>query len=49
MRPIPALCGSLNEAIITGSLNQTTHLDLEKWEEDNIPYTVRKKRQEFFK
>lgn len=46
---IPALCGSLNEVIITGALNQASHRDLEKWEKDNIPYTVRKKRQEFFK
>jgi hypothetical protein len=23
------------------------HRDLQKWEKDNVPYTMRKKRQEF--
>jgi len=45
---IPALCGNLGETIISQALNQAHHRDLEKWEKDNIPYTMRKKRQDFF-
>jgi hypothetical protein len=46
---IPALCGKLNETVITSALSQTSQGDLEKWDKENIPYTVRKKRQAFFK
>jgi len=46
---IPALCGSRNEAVIGQALNNASQVDLEHWEKANIPYTVRKKRQEFFK
>lgn len=46
---IPALCGSRNEAVIGQALNNASQVDLERWEKANIPYTVRKKRQEFFK
>lgn len=45
---IPALCGNLNEAVITRALQHTSQRNLEQWEKDNIPYTVRKKRQQFF-
>ncbi len=45
---IPALCGYLNEGVITQALQQASQRDLEQWESDNIPYTVRKKRQQFF-
>jgi hypothetical protein len=45
---IPALCGSLDEIAITQALNQARHRDLNMWEQENIPYTVRKKRQAFF-
>ncbi len=45
---IPALCGHLDKTTITQALNQTRHIDLEMWEKDNIPYTVRKKRQAYF-
>ena len=45
---IPTLCGNLNEELILETLNMTTHKELKKWEEENIPYTIRKKRQEFF-
>lgn len=45
---IPALCGKLDGEIITQALNQARHADLEAWEKENIPYTVRKKRQAFF-
>jgi hypothetical protein len=45
---IPALCSRLDKATISRALAQTRHDDLNLWERDNIPYTVRKKRQEFF-
>jgi hypothetical protein len=46
---IPALCGHLDKASITQALSQANHNDLKLWEENNIPYTVRKKRRAFFK
>lgn len=46
---IPALCGHLNDAVIIQSLNHASHNDLQQWEKENIPYTVRKKRDDFFK
>lgn len=46
---IPALCGHLNKESITQALSQSRHSDLELWEKNNIPYTVRKKRRAFFK
>ena len=45
---IPALCGRMDKATINQALNQACHNDLEMWEQENIPYTVRKKRQAFF-
>lgn len=45
---IPALCGNLSAASISASLNNARHVDLKAWEEENIPYTMRKKRQVFF-
>ena len=45
---IPALCGDLNEKKISQALNQARHNDLKNWEEENISYTMRKKRQAFF-
>ena len=45
---IPALCGSMNTTIVERALAQTRHQDLQGWEQDNIPYTLRKKRQAFF-
>jgi hypothetical protein len=45
---IPALCGNLNESSITQALIEACHNDLKVWEKENIPYTVRKKRQAFF-
>ena len=44
---IPTLCGSLDEVTITQAFNQTCHNDLKDWEKQNIPYTMRKKRQAF--
>jgi len=46
---IPALCSKKDETTITQALNLAPHRDLENWEQENIPYTVRKKRQAFFK
>ncbi len=45
---IPALCGNLDKTTIALALNLASHRDLQRWEEENIPYTVRKKRQPFF-
>ena len=45
---IPALCGSRKEVVIHQALKNASQVDLEKWEKENIPYTIRKKRQEFF-
>lgn len=45
---IPALCGTLNKAAVAQALSLVRHNDLEIWENENIPYTVRKKRQAFF-
>jgi len=45
---IPALCGRLTQATINLAITQTRHDDLRLWEQENIPYTVRKERQAFF-
>jgi len=45
---IPVLCGNLNEITTTQALNKTQHSDLISWEQENIPYTVRKERKAFF-
>ena len=45
---IPALCGNRDETVIMQALNQASQSDLKKWEDENIPYTLRKKRQAFF-
>ncbi|MFZ2406303.1 MAG: hypothetical protein WAW41_14275 [Methylobacter sp.] len=45
---IPALCGTLDENMIMQALSQARHDDLRIWEEENIPYTIRKRRQAFF-
>jgi len=45
---IPALCGRLDKVAIEQALAQTRHNDLNTWEQENIPYTVRKKRKAFF-
>lgn len=46
---IPAFCGQRDEVRITQVLNQVQHNELAKWERENIPYTIRKKRLMFFK
>jgi hypothetical protein len=45
---IPALCGRLTKATIDLAMTQTRHDDLKLWEQENIPYTIRKQRQAFF-
>jgi hypothetical protein len=44
---IPGLCGEIDETVFENALNHARHKDLKDWEDVNIPYTVRKKRQEF--
>ena len=44
---IPALCGKHDDKVIAHALHMANHRDLQKWEKDNIPYTMRKQRQEF--
>jgi hypothetical protein len=43
-----ALCGNLDESVIKLALDSAPHDELKKWEQDNIPYTMRKKRRQFF-
>lgn len=45
---IPALCGHLDGSKIMGAFNAIKHNDIKNWEEQNISYTVREKRQAFF-
>ncbi len=45
---IPALCGNLDERVFTKAFSQARHNDLQIWEQENIPYTMRKRRQAFF-
>ena len=47
---IPALCSSahLDEAQITTLFANTPHTLLQEWEQENIPYTLRKRRQEIW-
>jgi len=46
---IPALCGKREGAVITQALHHAFQIDLEAWDKKHIPYTMRKKRHEFFK
>ena len=45
---IPALCGGRDEMMIQQALNEASQADLEEWDKENIPYTMRRKRQIFF-
>jgi hypothetical protein len=45
---IPALCAQRDAATITNALMHTRHGDLAAWEQEHIPYTMRKKRLAFF-
>lgn len=44
---IPALCATIDEATIRRTFNHTPHAELQRWDAKEIPYTVRKKRQNF--
>jgi hypothetical protein len=45
---IPALCGKIDGQAIAQALAHTTHGDIQRWEQENIPYTLRKWRRAFF-
>jgi hypothetical protein len=45
---IPALCGALDPAAIAQALATTTHRDLQHWEQQHLPSTLRQRRSEFF-
>jgi hypothetical protein len=45
---IPALCGQPDAAILSNALVHARQSDLATWEQEHIPYTMRKKRQAFF-
>lgn len=44
---IPTFCGQHDESTVINVLARTPHNDLAVWEKENIPYTLRKKRQDF--
>jgi hypothetical protein len=46
---MPILCGDLNKLGINRVLNEVRHKEIKEWEDENIGYTLRKERQEFFK
>jgi len=45
---IPALCGGRDESVIRQALSISSQASLDKWDRENIPYTMRRKRQKFF-
>lgn len=45
---IPLLCGDLDKQKLLNTLGNTKHKELKNWEEENIPYTLRKQRMAFF-
>ena len=45
---IPAICGRVDQVLVTQALAHITHRDLQHWEQQNIPYTLRKQRRTFF-
>jgi hypothetical protein len=45
---IPALCGTLDNDVITQAMRSATQNDLKEWEKEHIPYTVQKMRRDFF-
>ena len=44
---ILALCGGRDEVTIGQALSKASQIDLDQWDEENIPYTLRRKRQDF--
>ena len=45
---IPALCGALAPGTVAQALATVTHRDLQDWEQQHIPSTLRRQRSEFF-
>jgi len=45
---IPLFCGNLDKEKLSSILQNTKHKELKQWELENIPYTIRKERLEFF-
>ncbi|MCP4391300.1 MAG: hypothetical protein GY802_23610 [Gammaproteobacteria bacterium] len=45
---IPALCGKIDGQAIAQALAHTAHSDIQRWEQENIPDTLRKRRHAFF-
>jgi len=45
---IPLFCGNLDKERLSSILKDTKHKELKQWESENIPYTIRKERLEFF-
>ncbi len=45
---IPALCGKVDAQAIAHALDHTTHRDLQRWEQQHIPCTLRQRRRAFF-
>jgi hypothetical protein len=45
---IPALCGQVDAQAIAQALAHTPHRDLQRWEQQHIPYTLRQRRRVFF-
>ena len=46
---MPILCGNLDKFEMNRILNEIRHKEIKEWEDENISYTLRRKRQEFFK
>lgn len=45
---IPALCGTKSENDFNQALSLVRHKDLQEWDKDNIAYTIRRRRAEFY-
>jgi len=45
---IPALCGKRSESSFQQSLSLVRHHDLQAWDEENMPYTMRRNRSDFY-
>jgi hypothetical protein len=45
---LPTLCGKYDGQVIAHALAHTSHRDLQEWEKQNIPATLRQRRHAFF-
>lgn len=45
---LPTLCGKYDGQVIAHALAHTSHRDLQEWEKQNIPATLRQQRHAFF-